>query len=181
MSRNWLDKRNSRCDWVEYRQGIRVTRVYKLVKEGGWKCQNAKMTLTRYLELQELQTSLQAKLAYASPWSSLHPHLYAWITTLPGSIAVASGVLVTPANALWCCFLVVSTVWHPFMPSCDQLSSPLVIYCANSFQPKGKKSLLLTFPPFQSKPTDELTPALSNRRKIPANQKIKCTKASSNL
>ena len=85
---------------MEYRHGIRVTRVYKLVKEGGWKCQNAKMTLTRYLELQELQTSLQAKLAYASPSSSLHPHLYAWITTLLGSVAVASGVLVTPATAL---------------------------------------------------------------------------------
>ena len=166
---------------MENRQGTRVTRVFKLVKEGCWKYHNAKMTLTSYLELQELQTSLQAKLACSSPLSGLHPHLYAWITILLGFIAFASGVSVTPATALWCCFLVVSKVWCPFMPSCDQLSSPLVIYCAKSFQPKGKKSMLPTVPPFQSKQMDELTPALSNRRKIPANHKIKCTKASSNL
>lgn len=75
-----------------------MTQVYKLVKEGGWKYQNAKMT--RYFELQELQTSLQAKLACASPSGSLHPHLYAWITALPGSTAFAFGVLITPATAL---------------------------------------------------------------------------------
>lgn len=54
-----IKKRNSRGDRVENRQGTRVTRVFKLVKERGWKYQNAKMTLTSYLELQELQTSLR--------------------------------------------------------------------------------------------------------------------------
>lgn len=84
---------------MENRQGTSVTQVFKLVKEGGWKYHNAKMTLTGYLELQELQTSLQAKLACSSPLSSLHPHRYAWITVL-GFIAFASGVSVTPATAL---------------------------------------------------------------------------------